>query len=93
MSNALNPNFDESPRNGEKETKMSMEVDQPSYSEDDEELTESRIKAFLDEKVHHARILYFYRHQYVNHILLVTKVGVNIIILGCRPEEVTDASI
>lgn len=62
MSNALNPKFDESPRNGEKETKMSMEVDQPSYSEDDEELTESRIKAFLDEKVHHAHILYFYCH-------------------------------
>lgn len=42
MSNALNPKFDESPCNGVKETKMSME--------DDEELTESRIKAFLDEK-------------------------------------------
>lgn len=54
MSNALNPKFDESPCNGVKETKMSMEVDQPSYSEDDEELTESRIKAFLDEKVLHA---------------------------------------
>lgn len=46
MSNALNPKFDESPCNGVKETKMSME--------DDEELTESRIKAFLDEKVLHA---------------------------------------
>ncbi|KAG2305465.1 hypothetical protein Bca52824_034116 [Brassica carinata] len=50
ISNALNSKFDESPCNGEKETKMSMEVDQPSYSEDDEELTESKIKAFLDEK-------------------------------------------
>ncbi|KAJ0237724.1 Mitogen-activated protein kinase kinase kinase 2 [Hirschfeldia incana] len=49
ISNALNSKFDESP-NGEKETKMSMEVDQQSFSEDDEELTESKIKAFLDEK-------------------------------------------
>ncbi|CAN8294885.1 unnamed protein product [Cochlearia groenlandica] len=50
MPNALRPEFDESPGNGEKETKMSMEVDQASYSEDDEELTESKIKAFLDDK-------------------------------------------
>ncbi|CAA7053275.1 unnamed protein product [Microthlaspi erraticum] len=49
-SNALKSKFDESPGNGEKETIMSMEVDQPSYSEDDEELTESKIKSFLDEK-------------------------------------------
>ncbi|CAH8356004.1 unnamed protein product [Eruca vesicaria subsp. sativa] len=50
ISNDLSSKFDESPCNEEKETKMSMEVDQPSYSEDDEELTESKIKAFLDEK-------------------------------------------
>ncbi|CAH2038517.1 unnamed protein product [Thlaspi arvense] len=50
MSNALNSKSDESPGNGEKETKTNMEVDQTSYSEDDEELTESKIKSFLDEK-------------------------------------------
>ncbi|XP_019091579.1 PREDICTED: mitogen-activated protein kinase kinase kinase ANP1-like isoform X2 [Camelina sativa] len=50
MSIALKSKFDESPGNGEKETTMSMECDQPSYSEDDDELAESKIKAFLDEK-------------------------------------------
>ncbi|CAE5956930.1 unnamed protein product [Arabidopsis arenosa] len=50
MSIALKSKFDGSPGNGEKETTMSMECDQPSYSEDDDELTESKIKAFLDEK-------------------------------------------
>ncbi|KAL9855809.1 putative mitogen-activated protein kinase kinase kinase ANP1 STE-STE11 family [Arabidopsis thaliana] len=50
MSIALKSKFDESPGNGEKESTMSMECDQPSYSEDDDELTESKIKAFLDEK-------------------------------------------
>ncbi|ESQ35976.1 hypothetical protein EUTSA_v10006999mg [Eutrema salsugineum] len=50
MSNALKSKFDESPGNGVKGTTMSMEGDQPSYSEDDDELTESKIKAFLDEK-------------------------------------------
>ncbi|VVA90565.1 unnamed protein product [Arabis nemorensis] len=50
MSISVKSKFDDSPGNGEKETKMSMEGDQPSYSEDDDELTESKIKAFLDEK-------------------------------------------
>ncbi|XP_019094884.1 PREDICTED: mitogen-activated protein kinase kinase kinase ANP1 [Camelina sativa] len=50
VSIALKSKFDESPGNGEKETTMSMECDQPSYSEDDDELAESKIKAFLDEK-------------------------------------------
>ncbi|EOA37879.1 hypothetical protein CARUB_v10011475mg [Capsella rubella] len=50
MSIALKSKYDESPGNGEKETITSMECDQPSYSEDDDELTESKIKAFLDEK-------------------------------------------
>lgn len=54
MSISVKSKFDESPGNEEKETKMSMEGDQPSYSEDDDELTESKIKAFLDEKVIHA---------------------------------------
>lgn len=60
MSIALKSKFDESPGNGEIETTMSMECDQPSYSEDDDELTESKIKAFLDEKVPHALYTTFF---------------------------------
>lgn len=97
MSNALKSKFDESPGIGEKETKMSMEVDQPSYSEDDEELTESKIEAFLDEKVLHAHIIlhlsFSSLHLYENHFMSITNVAVNILIVGCRPKKVTDASI
>ncbi|XP_024005530.1 mitogen-activated protein kinase kinase kinase 2 isoform X1 [Eutrema salsugineum] len=50
ISNILKCKFDESSGNGDTVTKISMEVDQPSYSEDENELTESKIKAFLDEK-------------------------------------------
>lgn len=69
MSVGLKSKFDESPGNGEKETTMSMECDQTSYSEDDDELTESKIKAFLDEKVLHHIIIHFSLsslHLYVN---------------------------
>ncbi|KAL1188123.1 Mitogen-activated protein kinase kinase kinase 2 [Cardamine amara subsp. amara] len=50
ISDILKCNFDENSGNGETETKISMDVDQPSYSEDENELTESKIKSFLDEK-------------------------------------------
>ncbi|XP_010528879.1 PREDICTED: mitogen-activated protein kinase kinase kinase ANP1 isoform X2 [Tarenaya hassleriana] len=50
ISDVLKYEFDESPVNGERETNLSMEVDRPSYSEEEDELTESKIKAFLDEK-------------------------------------------
>uniref|UniRef100_A0A1J3JQL1 mitogen-activated protein kinase kinase kinase n=1 Tax=Noccaea caerulescens TaxID=107243 RepID=A0A1J3JQL1_NOCCA len=47
ISDILKCKFDE---NGETETKTNMEVDQTSYSEDENDLTESKIKSFLDEK-------------------------------------------
>ncbi|CAH8256753.1 unnamed protein product [Arabidopsis lyrata] len=50
ISDILKCKFDENSGNGETETKNSMEVDHPSYSEDENELTESKIKAFLDDK-------------------------------------------
>ncbi|KAG7585530.1 Protein kinase domain [Arabidopsis thaliana x Arabidopsis arenosa] len=50
ISDILKCKFDENSGNGETETKISMEVDHPSYSEDENELTESKIKAFLDDK-------------------------------------------
>jgi len=50
ISDILKCKFDENSGNGETETKVSMEVDHPSYSEDENELTESKIKAFLDDK-------------------------------------------
>ncbi|XP_010553736.1 PREDICTED: LOW QUALITY PROTEIN: mitogen-activated protein kinase kinase kinase ANP1 [Tarenaya hassleriana] len=50
ISDGFKCKFDGSPGNGEREYNMSVEVDQPSYSEEDDELTESKIKAFLDEK-------------------------------------------
>ncbi|XP_010480210.1 PREDICTED: mitogen-activated protein kinase kinase kinase 2 [Camelina sativa] len=50
ISGVLKCKFDEKSGNGETETKMCMEVDHPSYSEDENELTESKIKSFLDEK-------------------------------------------
>lgn len=53
ISDILKCKFDENSGNGETETKNSMEVDHPSYSEDENELTESKIKAFLDDKVTH----------------------------------------
>ncbi|KAH0921068.1 hypothetical protein HID58_021086 [Brassica napus] len=79
MSNALNSKFDESPCNGEKETKMSMEVDQPSYSEDDEELTESRIKAFLDEKAADLKKLQTPLYEeYYNNLITCSPSGMEI---------------
>jgi len=53
ISDILKCKFDENSGNEETETKVSMEVDHPSYSEDENELTESKIKAFLDDKVAH----------------------------------------
>lgn len=55
ISDVLKCKFDENSGNGETETKICMEVDHPSYSEDENELTESKIKSFLDEKVTHAQ--------------------------------------
>nr|AAG51109.1 NPK1-related protein kinase, putative [Arabidopsis thaliana] len=55
ISDILKCKFDENSGNGETETKVSMEVDHPSYSEDENELTESKIKAFLDDKGHIGR--------------------------------------
>lgn len=75
ISDILKCNFNENSGNGE--TKISMDVDQPSYSEDENELTESKIKSFLDEKVTHAQCyvssVQLYSTQSLQTIDLVVK--------------------
>lgn len=64
ISDILKAKYDDNSGNRETEMRISMEVDQPSYSEDENELTESKIKAFLDEKVTHAQYYVSSVHLY-----------------------------
>lgn len=86
LSGDWNCKFEVSPKVEQNGTKM--DTDQPSLSEDDEELTESKIRAFLDEKVLFFECQSTYccpgvLFQILIHILLVTYE----VILNCQALE------